>query len=154
MGESKFFVDTNVLLYSLDPADPRKQARAAQWMSALWAGSSGRLSWQVLHEFYANVSRKFRPELKKGRDVVETLSLWRPGEMTFGLIERGWYWMDAAQLSYWDSLILASAERQGCEWLLSEDFQTARRYGQVTVVNPFLKSPADFGFETVPPQSH
>lgn len=77
--------------------------------------------------------------------MVETLSQWRPGEMSFGVIERAWHWMETAQLSYWDSLILASAERLECEWLLSEDFQTGRSYGQVTVIDPFKRQPGDFG---------
>ncbi len=152
MSAPRFFVDTNVLLYTFDPTNPMKQARAAEWISALWQSRSGYLSWQVLHEFYANVMRKFRAGSAQSREIVAALTLWQPGEMTFGLIERGWYWMDAAQISYWDSLILASAERQGCEWLLTEDFQDNRRYGPVTVINPFSREPRDFDLDVHDPQ--
>jgi len=61
--------------------------------------------------------------------------------MSLSVIERGWYWMDQAQLSYWDGLILASAERLGCSLLLSEDFQTGRNFEGVRVINPFEQSP-------------
>jgi hypothetical protein len=54
-ADGSFFVDTNVLLYSGDPADAVKQRAAHQWLSALWEQGAGRLSWQVLHEFYVNV---------------------------------------------------------------------------------------------------
>ena len=53
------------------------------------------------------------------------------------VVERAWYWMDEAQVSYWDGLILGAAERLGCTVLLSEDFQAGRSYGLVRVVNPF-----------------
>ena len=52
-------------------------------------------------------------------------------------IERAWYWMDEAQVTYWDGLILGAAERLGCTVLLSEDFQAGRVCGTVRVVNPF-----------------
>ena len=61
--------------------------------------------------------------------------------MSFSVVERGWYWMDHAQLSYWDSIILASAERLGCSMLLSEDFQTGRSFDGVRVISPFDDSP-------------
>jgi predicted nucleic acid-binding protein len=48
--------------------------------------------------------------------------------------------MGAAQLSYWDALIVAAAERSGARYLLSEDFQADRQYGDVRVVNPFTAS--------------
>ena len=48
---------------------------------------------------------------------------------------------DRAGVSYWDALILASAEGQGCHGLLSEDFQPGREYGPVRVVNPFVTDP-------------
>jgi hypothetical protein len=67
----------------------------------------------------------------------------RPGGIDFAVVERGWYWMDRAQLAYWDGLILASAERLGCPVLLSEDFQSGRRYEGVTVINPFERSPEE-----------
>jgi predicted nucleic acid-binding protein len=49
-------------------------------------------------------------------------------------ILRAWYWMDRAQVSYWDGLILGAAEILECQYLLSEDFQAGRKYGAVEVV--------------------
>jgi len=138
---ASYFVDTNVLLYSLDARDPQKQLQAAAWMDCLWASGAGRLSWQVLNEFYANAVRKLGTAHDDARRVVSLLSKWRPGGVTFSLVEQAWHWMDKAQLTYWDAMILASAERQGCSVLLSEDFQTGRSYGAVRTVNPFLEEP-------------
>ncbi len=66
----RFFVDTNMLLYSADAADARKQKAARLWLDILWAQGSGRLSWQVLHEFYANAIRKLRASRADARAVV------------------------------------------------------------------------------------
>jgi predicted nucleic acid-binding protein len=72
----------------------------------------------------------------------------KPVEARQEVTVRARCWMDRAQVSYWDGLILASAEQAGCKYLLSEDFQAGRTYGEVTVVNPFQQSPAEFGLQT------
>lgn len=48
---------------------------------------------------------------------------------------------DQAELSFWDGLIIAAAERTRCSFLLSEDFQVGRELGSITIVNPFIASP-------------
>jgi predicted nucleic acid-binding protein len=140
----RFFIDSNLLLYYVDPAEPQKQARAAEWLDFLWSAGAGRLSWQVLHEFYWNAVKKMRLEPARAREIVEDLTHWRPVETSLGLIQQAWYWVDSAQLSYWDALILAAAQRSGAQYLLSEDFQSNRRYDDIQVLNPFDRSPAGF----------
>jgi predicted nucleic acid-binding protein len=142
-----FFVDTNVLLYSVDATDAAKHARARQWMDALWNTDSGRLSWQVLNEFYWNAVGKLKTPAVRVRENVEALALWQPVGFGLGLLHRAWYWSDRGGVAYWDSLILAAAESTGCKYLLSEDFRAGRKFGDLTVVNPFLASPEDFDFE-------
>ncbi len=141
----RFFVDTNVLLYSVDPANPRKQSRAWVWLGPLWEQGLGSLSWQVLHEFYVNACSKLRTARPEARNIVRNYAQWTPVETSVGLIERAWHWMDQAHLSYWDALIVAAAERAGCRYLLTEDLQAGRRLGSVTVVNPFLHEPSEYG---------
>jgi predicted nucleic acid-binding protein len=146
MSESEgFFVDSNVLLYSVDPVESGKQVRATEWLEALWMAGAGRLSWQVLHEFYWNAVKKMRLEPSKARGIVEDISHWKPVDTTIGLLQQAWLWSDQAQLSHWDALILAAAERSGARYLLSEDFQNGRRYGDVHVLNPFEHTPVEWG---------
>jgi predicted nucleic acid-binding protein len=142
----RFFVDTNVLLYSVDTTDTAKHARARQWLDALWNADSGRLSWQVLNEFYSNAVSKLKTPAVRARENVETLALWQPTDFGLGLLHRAWYWSDRGGLAYWDSLILAAAETSGCKYLLSEDFQAGRKFGDLTVVNPFTSAPEEFEF--------
>ena len=139
-----FFVDSNLLLYYIDPGDAAKRERATEWLEALWMAGSGRLSWQVLHEFYWNAVKKMRLQPAAAREIVEDLSHWRPVDSSLGLVQQAWQWTDTAQLTYWDALILAAAQRSGARYLLSEDFQPGRRYADVEVLNPFDQSPTEF----------
>jgi predicted nucleic acid-binding protein len=139
------FVDTNVLLYAVDPSETGKREAAIRWMDSLWARGTGRLSWQVLNEFYWNVTGKFKVSKKEARARVEALAQWEPVGLGMGMVQRAWHWNDKAGLPYWDGLILASAEATGCTYLLSEDFQAGQRFGDVTVVSPFRQRPEEFG---------
>jgi predicted nucleic acid-binding protein len=140
----RFFVDSNVLLYRVDPVERPKRQRAGIWLDRLWEGGAGRVSWQVLHEFYWNAVKKMGLAPDRGREMVEDLAQWRPVDTSIGLIQQAWHWVDSAQLPYWDALIVAAAERSGAQYLLSEDFQTGRRFGEVRVVNPFDREPSEF----------
>jgi predicted nucleic acid-binding protein len=134
-------VDTNVLLYTVDAANPGKQDAALRWRDALWSSRAGRLSWQVLNEFYANATTKLVMPPAIARTMVESYAAWPVIGFSLELLRRAWHWVDHAHLPYWDALILASAERAGCQWLLTEDFQDGRKYGSVRVVNPFRTEP-------------
>ena len=144
MNGARYFVDSNVLLYAHDKSDAVKRARAKAWLAWLWENANGALSWQVLQEFYFNAIRKFGVPPKTARDLVKLMSQWNPPDVTIGLIERGWHWIDEAQVHFWDSLILAAAERTKSSFLLSEDFQAGQKFGSITILNPF---------ETPPPSS-
>ena len=139
-----FFVDSNVLLYYVDPIARDKQIRCAAWLDALWMTGTGRLSWQVLHEFYWNAVKKMRLEPARARQMVEDLSHWRPVDTSLGLIQRAWQWMDSSQVPYWDALILAAAERVGARYLLSEDFPANRSYQDIQILNPLDYAPTEF----------
>ena len=144
---NRVFVDTNLLLYSVDESEKAKHVKSREWLDALWTTDSGRVSWQVLNEFYANATRKLKLPSVRARENVETFAMWRPVGFGLGLLHRAWYWGDKAGIPYWDCLIVASAETIGCRYLLSEDFQDGQKFGDVTVVNPFVSSPKEFGFE-------
>lgn len=133
------FVDTNVLVYARDATYPRKQERAARWMKRLWHDRTGRLSYQVLQEFYTTVTVKLRPGLtpKAARREVRTLTSWNPIVIDQSVLERAWTVQDRHRLSWWDALIVGAAQLSGCRSLLTEDLQDGQRLGDVTVVNPF-----------------
>ena len=137
------FVDTNVLLYSEDGANHAKQARAIEWLHALWLRRLGRLSTQVLNEFYANATHKIKPPMPQGdaRAEVRRYQRWQPWLLDHATVETAWSVQSRFGLSYWDALIVAAALAQGCRYLLSEDMQHLQVMDQMQIINPFLVGP-------------
>jgi predicted nucleic acid-binding protein len=137
------FVDTNVFLCALDAADKAKQKAARDWRAALWQTRLGRISYQVLAEFYANALRLKPSARSDARAEVRDLLAWNPLVVDAAVVELGWRFQDRYQLAFWDSLILAAAKLLACGYLLTEDLQTGQILDGIEVVNPFLKSPAN-----------
>ncbi|MBS7806219.1 PIN domain-containing protein [Variovorax sp. PCZ-1] len=142
------FVDTNVLIYAEDRADAHKQSAAKQWLDWLWQNHKGRLSTQTLNEFYVVAKRKLEG-ISQGdaRAKVRRYQAWKPWVLDHQTVETAWGIEANYGFNYWDCLILASAQQQGCAYLLSEDMQDGQLIGSVRIVNPFLHSPESF-FQT------
>jgi predicted nucleic acid-binding protein len=136
------FVDTNVLIYAVDLADPRKQLAAQHWLDELWKNKLGRLSFQVLQEFYVKVGQKGLSTVDDARAEIRDLLIWKPVPVTAGLLERSWKIQDRYRLSFWDSLIVAAAKSASCGFLLTEDLQSGQDLDGLLVINPFLRDPA------------
>jgi predicted nucleic acid-binding protein len=152
------FVDTNVFIYARDAGDPVKQARAARWLGYLWREQLGRTSTQVLSEYYVNVTRKLKPGLRpeEAWDDVQALLTWRPQAVDDRLLQRGREIENRHHLSWWDSLVVAAAQLQGCPLLLTEDLKDGGVYGGVAVRSPFTfaaeegRSVYDVGLSATP----
>jgi predicted nucleic acid-binding protein len=74
---------------------------------------------------------------------VRILQLWQPPHLDTYAVEDAWVIQGRYKLSYWDALIVSSAQQQGCSYLLSEDMQHLQSYDTLQVVNPFLMSPEE-----------
>jgi predicted nucleic acid-binding protein len=137
------FVDTNVLIYSEDGRVPEKQAQALAWLRVLWQRRAGRLSNQVLNEFYTNVTRRIKPPMQAGdaRAEVRRYQRWQPWAIDHPTVETAWSVESRFGFSYWDALIVASAQTLGCRYLLSEDMQHGQVVDSVQILNPFLVGP-------------
>jgi predicted nucleic acid-binding protein len=136
-------VDTNVLVYRVDPRDPAKQSVATQTLRDGIESGELLLAHQSVIEFFAAVTRPIAggPPLRipadATRDVEELLlqfDVLYPNDQVIRLALRG---AATYQLSWFDAHIWACAEHYGLDELLSEDFQHGRTYGTVRVVNPF-----------------
>ena len=137
------FVDTKVLISAEDGAEADKQHRALDWIERLWRARSGRLSTQVLNEFYVNVTRKLKPAMPQGdarARVRRYAAGWNPWQIDHATVETAWAMEARHGLQYWDCLVLAAAQHSGCTLVLSEDMQHEGLYGAVQVINPFLAS--------------
>jgi predicted nucleic acid-binding protein len=132
-----FFVDANVFIYVRDARDARKQARAGEWIDALWHSRSGRTSVQALSEAYAVATRKLGVPAETAWHYLERYFSWNPHPVDEALLRRARENEQRHRLSWWDSMIVAAAQLQDCPLLLSEDMQDGAVFGAVTVRNPF-----------------
>jgi predicted nucleic acid-binding protein len=139
---ARTFVDTNILIYAHDRDAGRKGEIAAAHLRELWESENGVTSVQVLQEFYVNAVRKISPPLPTpaAREILRIYRLWVKETTTVDTVLRGTEIAELAQLSFWDGLIVASAEQAGASILLSEDLNHGQVIAGVKIVNPFLAS--------------
>lgn len=133
------FVDTNVLLYSRDASEPEKQPLASARLDELWERRTGRLSVQVLNEYFVNATRKLDPGLspEEAWEDIEALSAWNPLQLDMAILSRAFAVQRRYRLSWWNALIVAAAEASGCSRILSEDLSDGASYFGIVVENPF-----------------
>ena len=133
------FVDANILLYSEDSRDLKKQQTALLWLDELWRRQCGRVGVQTLNEFYVNATRKLKPQLPQddARAKVRRFAAWQPWQIDQATLESAWSIESRYGLHYWDSLVIAAAQHTGCRYVLSEDMAHQQYYGTLQVMNPF-----------------
>jgi predicted nucleic acid-binding protein len=136
---ARSFFDTNILVYADDDDAPAKQRVARDLWHAHRRDGTGVVSLQVLQEYFVTVTRKLKLDPRKARRKVELLAEFDVAEPDVSDILAA---IDLHRLhgfSFWDALILRSAQQAGCRVLLSEDFQGGREIDGIQVVNPFRR---------------
>ncbi|MBT9282689.1 MAG: PIN domain-containing protein [Hydrogenibacillus schlegelii] len=139
-GERKF-VDTNVLVYAHDTSAGEKHARAKALITELWKTGHGCLSVQVLQEFYVTVTQKVRNPLssEKAIQVIQYLSNWNLHVPDAGDVVEAIRIHRRYGISFWDAMIIRSAEALGCQVIWSEDLNVGQKYGEVLIIDPFSR---------------
>ena len=137
------FFDTNILVYAATKQDARKQKIAIGLLRhALEVNHDGCISSQVVNEFAGIMLSK----LKMPTEVVhQFLDVFRPlqaCDITYDLVRHALAVRDECQLSYWDSLIVAAAEKCQCHEIVTEDLNDGQLYRGMKAVNPFLEKNA------------
>lgn len=133
------FVDTNVLLYAEDPTDPAKREIARQLIRSTLFTRIGRLSTQVLIEFFAVATRKLGLDAAMARRRVEIYSSAPVLKPTLDDVLAAIDLHRLHRLSIWDALIIRSAHASGCSVLYTEDLQHGQRFDGLEVIDPFAE---------------
>lgn len=129
-----FFIDSNIWLYAFMDESSPKPALA----KALIAQNNIVLSTQVLNEVCNNLIRKAgytEPEIQQ--TIRGLAAAYRILDVTLPIIQQASVLRVAYRLSYWDSLILATAQDAGCSVVYSEDMQDGLKVDELTLRNPF-----------------
>jgi len=138
---ARFFLDTNVFVYSFDASSPKKTAQARKLIRSAIQTRGGIVSYQVVQEFFNVALRRFAKPMS-GVDAEQYLSTtFRPllaVHSSQALHGNALRIAARFKLPWYDSLIVASAIEAQCELLYSEDFQHGEQFENLTISNPFL----------------
>ena len=130
------FLVSNALIYSYDISDRRKRKVSRRLVRKALAGGMMR-STQVLGESAAALLHKVvpRPDPKNLKVALDALApiplVATDADMVWAVEVNARY-----ELHFCDSMIVAAAERAGCERIWSEDLNSGQSYFGITVQNP------------------
>jgi predicted nucleic acid-binding protein len=136
----RFFLDTNIFVYSFDASSPKKAAQAQKLIRNALETGGGIVSYQVVQEFF-NVARRRFSKPMTSLDAEQYLSTtFRPllaVHSSPALYGEALRIGATLKLPWYDSLIVAAAIEGECGVLYSEDFQDGQQIGSLTLSNPF-----------------
>jgi predicted nucleic acid-binding protein len=136
---SKIFIDTNVFVYTLDKKDEIKQEKARRILKKIVELHQPVISTQVIKEFYVVAISKLKADHFIVKNIVHNFRNMEIVNNDLELIEQAIDISVISQISFWDSLIVAAAEKANCEFIFSEDLNPGQTYRGVMVANPFEK---------------
>ena len=137
----KFFLDTNIFVYSFDLNSSKKAAQATKLIRKGIETRSGIVSYQVVQEFFNVALRRFAKPMSSADAEQYLATTFRPllaVHSSPALYGEALRVLARFRLAWYDSLIVASAIEGRCDVLYSEDFQDGQQIGSVTVSNPFV----------------
>ncbi len=138
--KDRFFLDTNVLVYTFDGRSAAKQKTAKQLVETALSSQKGFISYQVAQEFLNVASRKFAEPLSSSdclRYLNQVLTPLCGIFSSIALYERALTINERWRYAFYDSLIIASALSLDCKTLYSEDLQAGQTIQTLTIENPF-----------------
>lgn len=137
----RFFLDTNIFVYTFDPSEPRKAATAEQLIRTALSTGNGLISYQVVQEFLNVALRRFSPPMSPVEAEQYLGTVFQPlisVHPSISLCSEALRIHSSSRLSWYDSLIVGAALQTKCDLLYSEDLQHGQRFGNLRIVNPFV----------------
>jgi predicted nucleic acid-binding protein len=137
----RFFLDTNLFVYTFDGTAPAKAKKSAQLIWRAADTGEGIISYQVVQEFFNVAFRRFAQPMSVAEAEQYLITVLRPllavhssPAIYFAALRVA----EKHKISWYDSLIVAAALEGECERLYSEDFQHGQKIEGVRIENPFI----------------
>jgi len=135
--KDKMFFDSNILVYSSLQDDKEKHNIVLN----LWRQLEGNfifISTQVVNEVYVSLLKHALTDKDIQNIVLKIIDVCNVSVITIDSIKSAWKLKKQYNLSYWDSLIVASAMENNCDILYSEDMQDRQTLeDKLKIINPF-----------------
>ena len=130
------FLDTNVVVYAFDRADPAKQRIA---IDVLEASERLVVSTQVLLESWWVLTRKLSDPLDENQasEVIDQLCALPVVSTDPQLVRQAIQTSRRFEIAVWDALIIEAARAAGCRRVMSEDLHSGQDFDGVIIENPF-----------------
>lgn len=136
----RFFLDTNIFVYSFDSRSAAKAKVATQLIRRAVSTRKGLVSYQVVQEFFNVALRRFEQPMTPAEAEQYLSIMFRPlltVQSSLTLYSQALALTGKHRLSWYDSLIVSAAMEGQCKILYSEDLQDGQYFGELRVVNPF-----------------
>ncbi len=132
------FVDTNLIVYTIDPSEPTKRQQAKDFLNRIINRHTLVLSPQSLNECYRVVTEKrgLMPK-NEARRLVWALNEFCTAGYDFEVTQKAWQIQDRHGYGWWDCVLLASASLARCDLFLSEDMTHESAIDGLKILNPF-----------------
>jgi predicted nucleic acid-binding protein len=145
----KAFLDTNILVYSVDAHDENKQNIARLTLKYLKENGRPVISTQVLQEFYNAATKKLEYDPAMAKLMLHDFANMELIQNSLATIENGIDISVTSDISFWDGLIVAAAETAKCSIVFSEDLNDGQIIHGVKIVNPFIATHPQVPYEIV-----
>ena len=133
---AKIFIDTDILIYSMDQFNPEKRQRCRALLKTLKNDLRGVISTQVMQEFYVAATQKLGADPLVVKDILNSLERFETVIIIPEIIKEAIDCGIINCLSFWDALIVAAAESANCEALWTEDLNDGQIIRGVRIENP------------------
>lgn len=137
----RFFLDTNIFVYSFDQTAVVKARKAVQLIRNALTTQKGIISYQVVQEFFNVALKRFSRPMNLAEAEQYLGTVFRPllgVHSSQALYAEALHLQAQSRLSWYDSLIVSAAIQAQCDFLYTEDLQDGQRFGSLRVANPFL----------------
>ena len=137
----RFFLDTNIFVYSFDRSAPAKARKAEKLISKALETQKGVVSYQVVQEFFNVALKRFSHQMRVADAEQYLGTVFRPllsVHSSSSLYGEALRLQAKTGLSWFDSLILSAALQANCDLVFTEDLQHGQKFGSLRIENPFL----------------
>ena len=135
--KNKVFIDSNFFIYLFDKGEKKKRQHCSKLLVKLESTHSIVISTQVIKEISSVLLRKFQYPVSDLKIFIGQLEKFEVAETPATVIQKGLDILSSYQLSFWDSIICATAASANCRLIISEDMQDGQEILGMKIQSPF-----------------
>ncbi len=135
--KDRSFIDSNIFIYTLNKSEDIRSEKSKQTLLSLEKETRIVISTQVIQEISNVAIKKSLLDKNELLDYVNRLANLEVGVISEDIIKEAIRIKFRYQLSFYDSLIVATAIENNCTRLYSEDLNNGQSIEGLQIINPF-----------------